>query len=404
MDPSPYAGSSSAGLALDVLARLPEAMPGCLVVWSLDGRVHEVNAHTTALLGRSREELLASPVSSFWPAATELTWGLGPEIQRAECAWCTASGAEIAVLVSTTRASDTGPASTLKVSVGVDLTERKELEVELINARKLESIGQLASGIAHELNTPIQFVYDNTFFLVEAFDDLTACIGAYREALAGAAPGAVPAPLLDAVRAAEERADLDFLFADVPDALARVREGAERVAAIVRAMKAFAHPRPARAMVDLNAELELTLIIARNEYKYVADVELLRGDIPLVHCDAGHLNQVFLNLIVNAAHAIEDAGGARGRITVETRVDGDGVVVAFTDTGGGIPAAIRDRVFDPFFTTKSVGRGSGQGLALARRVVVEQHGGAIDFDTEDGHGTTFRVRLPAGGDGQDVRF
>lgn len=402
MNQTPIA--STAGLALDVLTRLPEAMPGCLVVWSLDGRVHEVNAHTAALLGRSRDELLASPITSFWPAATELTWSLGPEIQRAECAWCTSSGAEIPILVSTTRASDTGPASVLKVSVGVDLTERKELEVELINARKLESIGQLASGIAHELNTPIQFVYDNTFFLVEAFDDLVACISAYRGALAAAAPEAIPAPQLEAIRAAEDRADLDFLFADVPDALARVREGAERVAAIVRAMKAFAHPRPARAMVDLNAELDLTLVIARNEYKYAADVELVRGDIPLVCCDAGHLDQVFLNLLVNAAHAIEDAGRGRGRITVETRVEGDAVVVSFTDTGGGIPAAIRERVFDPFFTTKAVGRGSGQGLALARRVVVEQHGGAIEFDTEEGRGTTFRVRLPIGGEGREVVF
>jgi len=378
-----------------ILATLPDAIPECLVVWTVDGRVVEVNRRMVELLGWERSRLVEEGITLFWPDAP-LGGGLGEGIHRSEGRWRTALGGELPMLISTTRAHGDGGDAGYMVSVALDLSERKRLEVALLNARKLESVGQLAAGIAHELNTPIQFVYDNTFFLVEAFEDLQACVKAYRAALDAASAGCLRDVDRLAVSVAEEQADLEFLFAEIPDALARVKDGAERVARIVRAMKAFAHPRQALELVDLNAELDTTLVIARNEYKYVAEVEFERGDLPPLLCDAGALNQVFLNLIVNAAHAIEDRQGGRGLLRITTGVDGDFVWIAFADDGCGIPATIRDRIFDPFFTTKAVGRGSGQGLALAYQVVVEQHHGRIDVDSEVGRGTTFHLRLPLG--------
>ena len=388
-----------------ILTTLPDAIPECLVVWTLDGRIIEVNRRTLELLGWTRAELLGAEITRFWAEAFAGRDVVGGSIRRVEGSWRTASGGSLPVLVSTTRARDEGGDAGLFVTLGLDLTDRKRLELELFNARKLESVGQLASGIAHELNTPIQFVYDNTFFLVEAFEDLAACVRAYRTALDAAHDGCLREVDRAAITVAEEKADLDFLFGEIPDALARVKDGAERVARIVRAMKAFAHPRQGREAVDLNHELDTTLIVARNEYKYVADVEFERGDIPPLVCDAGLLNQVFLNLIVNAAHAIEDKKQGRGLLRIRTSLEGPDIVVAFADNGVGIPREIRDRIFDPFFTTKVVGRGSGQGLSLAYQVIVDQHRGRIEVDSEVGNGTTFRLRLPvAGSHLQEVRF
>jgi signal transduction histidine kinase len=163
-------------------------------------------------------------------------------------------------------------------------------------------------------------------------------------------------------------------------------------------MKAFAHPdHGERAVADLNAALRDTLTVATNELKYVAKVETDFGKIPAVPCFVNDLNQVFLNLLVNAAHAIGDVVGKSGRlgvIRVRTYLEGSIVVIAISDTGTGIPEAVQGRIFDPFFTTKEVGKGTGQGLALARAVVVDQHGGSLTFETEMGKGTTFFVRIP----------
>jgi signal transduction histidine kinase len=264
---------------------------------------------------------------------------------------------------------------------------REQAEVELRQAQKLEAVGRLAAGIAHEINTPIQFVGDNTHFLQDAFASLQTLLGHYQA-------------LRDAVAAGEEDADLAYLADEVPRALAQTLEGVDRVASIVRALKEFAHPdTKERVPADLNGALKSTLIVARNELKYVADVETDFGSIPAVVCQVGDVNQVFLNLLVNAAHAIADAGGAedqKGTIRVRTWQENDQVVVAIGDSGCGIPEAIRSKIFDPFFTTKEVGCGTGQGLALARAVIVEQHGGSLTFETAEGRGTTFYIRLPVG--------
>ncbi len=205
---------------------------------------------------------------------------------------------------------------------------------------------------------------------------------------------------------AEEIADLAYLLENVPLALERSLEGIDRVAKIVQSMKAFAHPdQDSKVAVDLNQAVSSTLTIARNEYKYVADVETDFGELPLVTCHVGEINQAVLNLIVNAAHAISDlvtGTERRGLIRVRTRLENGAAIISVADTGGGIPAHIRDRIFDPFFTTKEVGKGTGQGLFIARSVIAEKHGGSLTFETEEGRGTTFYVRIPVGDAGQPV--
>jgi signal transduction histidine kinase len=276
--------------------------------------------------------------------------------------------------------------------------ERRRMELELRLSQKLEAVGQLAAGIAHEINTPVQFVGDTIRFLDEAFNDLNGLVEAYGEVRdvvvdLGAAP-----ETLARLAAAEETADLDYLRDRVPAAFARARDGIDRVARIVRAIRDFAHPpTTVKGPVDVNQSLANTLVVAANEYKYVADVECDFGELPPIVANAGDLNQVFLNLVVNAAQAIEDTvkdNGERGRIDIATRIEGGRVLVSITDTGGGIAPEVAGRVFDPFFTTKEVGRGTGQGLAISHTIVNERHGGSLTFSTEPGRGTTFEVRLP----------
>jgi len=184
----------------------------------------------------------------------------------------------------------------------------------------------------------------------------------------------------------------------MPAALDSALEGLGRIATIVRSMKEFAHPDQAQKTdADLNQAIRSTLVVAHNEYKYVAQLDAEYGDLPLVPCHLGEINQVILNLIVNAAHAIADTvegTGERGIIRVRTRRDGEAVEVSIGDSGTGIPEAVRDKIFEPFFTTKAVGIGTGQGLAIARSVIVKKHGGSLRFESECGKGTTFFIRLP----------
>jgi signal transduction histidine kinase len=238
-------------------------------------------------------------------------------------------------------------------------------------------------------------------FVREAMDDLSEIVDKYRELRNATEKGADVAAAAKAAEEAEDDADLDYILENAPVALDRARDGLGRVAAIVRSMKEFAHPdRKEMAQADLNQAIKSTLVIASNEYKYVAEVETDLGDLPLVNCYAGEINQVVLNLIVNAAHAIGDVvkeTQAKGKIRVATRVLDDQVEIAISDTGKGIPVEVRAKIFDPFFTTKEVGKGTGQGLAIARSVVVDKHGGTLHFETEVGRGTTFYIRLPING-------
>jgi signal transduction histidine kinase len=286
------------------------------------------------------------------------------------------------------------------VSVTQDVSQRKKLERELANAQKLESIGHMAAGVAHEINTPVQFVSDNVQFVRTAMTDVTAVIQAYRGLQHAVESSGDIASAARLASEAERAADLDFIMENAPPALDSSLEGLGRIATIVRSMKEFAHPDHAeKTSADLNQAIKSTLVIAHNEYKYVAEVETDFGEIPPVPCYLGEINQVVLNLLVNAAHAISDVvkdSGAMGKLTVRTRFDANEVEIAIGDTGTGIPEAAREKVFDPFFTTKEVGRGTGQGLAIAHSVIVKKHGGTLRFETECGKGTTFFIRLPVG--------
>jgi PAS domain S-box-containing protein len=274
--------------------------------------------------------------------------------------------------------------------VHLDVTERKEAEIRLASAERLESVGKLAAGVAHEINTPIQFVNDSVYFIRDAVHELFQITERLRVLAGGDRSNAAALAVLSG--------DLPYLAQQLPKALERSLDGLKRVAEIVRSMRELAHPdRPEMSEVDVNHVIRNALVVARAEYKYVAEVETDLAPLPPVRCHAGELNQVMLNLLVNASHAIADVvtnSGSRGLISVATRLDGEVVVISVRDTGGGIPENIRHRIFEPFFTTKDVGRGTGQGLAISHNIIVKRHGGSIECDSELGKGTVFHLRLP----------
>jgi PAS domain S-box-containing protein len=286
------------------------------------------------------------------------------------------------------------------ILLGGDITERKTLENQLSQSQKLESIGQLAAGIAHEINTPIQFVSDNTTFIQKGMDDLDEVLAAFDPLLESARSGMVRPELIQEVDSVIQRVDLEYLRDEIPSAIEQSLDGIQRVAEIVRAMREFSHPGVVeKVAMDVNKAIENTLTVARNEWKYVADIQTnLAPDLPDLLCLPGEINQALLNIIVNAAQAIkeviQDHPGKKGKITIETLRDDDWIEIHIKDTGPGIPENVRARIYEPFYTTKEVGKGSGQGLAIAYNVVEIKHGGKLNFRTEVGKGTTFIVRLP----------
>ncbi len=268
-----------------------------------------------------------------------------------------------------------------------ELSDRKRLELELRHAEKLRAVGQLASGVAHEINTPVQFVGDSLSFLDDAFREIDALLGA-----------------IEGVEATHEmmvKSDMAYLRTEIPAALSRARDGTGRVATIVRALKTLAHPDEIEQQVaDLGDAIHNTLVVVANELKFVADVELDLAPDVRVRCHVGEIQQVLINLLVNAAHAIGDRhrpAGTRGKIRISTIVDGRDVLISVADDGGGIPEAIRHRIFEPFFTTKPVGTGTGQGLSLVHSMIIDHHGGRLTFTSEVGVGTTFSITLPLDG-------
>jgi signal transduction histidine kinase len=280
----------------------------------------------------------------------------------------------------------------------LETAARERLEKELQLAQKLEGIGQLAAGVAHEINTPMQYVGDNINFLTRAFDKLGEHMTETTAALAADGASTV-AEARERLSSSRTRLRLPFLLDNVPKALRDSKAGIEHVSNIVRAMKSFAHvDDQEKTTGDINQAIRDTLTVAQNEYKSVAAVDTDLGDLPAVVCFPGRLNQVLLNLIVNAAHAVADAKReSGGKIRVSSRARDGVVAVTIADNGVGIPVPIQRRIFDPFFTTKAVGKGTGQGLSLARSIVVDAHGGTLSFETEPGEGTAFTIRLPIDG-------
>jgi len=306
-----------------------------------------------------------------------------------------------------TMVEDPGGRQDTLLVVSRDITQRKQaeleraqVEVQLRHAQKMEAVGQLAAGIAHEINTPIQFIGDNLRFLVDAFASIQK-VGNQMDGLLERA-AKIPELAADARDALQivEAEELHYLLEEGPKALLQSLDGVERVSTIVKAMKVFSHPGTAgRVLVNLNQAISSTLTVSRNEWKYVADVEThFDEDLPQVPCFPGEFNQVILNIIINAAHAIAETQVGtdeknKGLITITTAQAGNWAEVRIKDTGPGIPESLLPQIWVPFFTTKPVGKGTGQGLSIVHSVMAK-HGGTAQVESAVGQGATFILRFP----------
>lgn len=395
--------------ALSRLAAIVESSDAAIIGTDREGLIETWNASAQRIYGYSFEEVKGHPVSILWPPelGDELTDVLSRLNQLAGIAHVESTrvrkdGKRIPVLITYSPISDATGKVVSCCSISVDITAHKLLERQLAQSQKLESIGQLAAGIAHEINTPIQYVGDNIRFLGDSFIRLEQLFQGYDRLFASLPDESPSAQFRTDIEALAKAARVGYLRTEIPKSIADSLEGVERVAQIVRAVKEFSHPGSVeKTLLDINRAIENTVLVSRNEWKYVAHLTLdLDPSLPPVRCVPGEFNQVILNLIVNAAHAIADVvsaqPGTKGTITVSTLRDGECAAIRVSDTGTGIPVEARPSIFNPFFTTKAVGKGTGQGLAIAHHIIVQKHGGAITFETKPGAGTTFQVRLPIG--------
>lgn len=372
----------------DLLRTVIDLIPALIYAKDIHSRFIVCNRFTARAMGTTPAEAIGKTDFDFYPEEMARRFHADEQhvlasgqaiIDREESALDLETGGTRELLTSKVPLRDREGRTIGIVGTGRNVTQLKEAERRLASAERLESIGRLAAGIAHEINTPVQYVGDSIYFIRDTLSEL---LDGFSPASAAAAAEPAGGQLREELAAAVERAI----------------EGLERIGEIVRSMKEFSYPDQSEMSgVDLNRAVQSTLVVSRNAYKYVADVETHLGELPLVACFGGLINQVILNLVINAAHAIADKvkdTGARGRITVSTYLEQGHAVIAINDTGTGIPQLIRGRIFDPFFTTKEVGRGTGQGLSLCRNIVVTGHGGSLTFDTRVGEGTTFYLRLP----------
>jgi two-component system NtrC family sensor kinase len=386
-------------------AAIVSCMDAAVISMSLDGLITDWSPGAAQQYGYAPHEVLGQPVSCISSAdgdsvAEAVAAAAGGASSSFETVHMRKDGSTVQTTVTLSAVRDEAGQPIGVVGISRDISEQKARDAEFHQESKLESLGRLSAGLAHEINSPIQFVGDNARFLEEAYQELIRVVEVYRGLLDTSNPIGW-AERQDRVREAEATIDFDYLQKEIPSAVEQTLEGIQRVSTIVRAMKTFSHPgHQEQVPADLNEALEATVTVTRHQVKEVADLNLELGDLPPVRCNIADLNQVFLNLIVNAADAIEETG-RRGAITVTTAVDGEDAVVRISDTGGGIPDDVRQKIFDPFFTTKDVGRGSGQGLPLARGVVQEGHGGTLTLDTIIGRGSTFTVRIPIDGRAQE---
>jgi two-component system NtrC family sensor kinase len=376
----------------NVVRTMIDLLPAFIYMKDAQSRFTACNKLVANRMGVEPEDLIGKTDFDFFPREMAekfysdeqaLIKSGKPLIDHEEIAFDKTRQQDRIILTSKVPLHDANGNLTGIVGTGFDITDRKAAENRMASSDRLESIGRLAAGVAHEINTPIQYLSDSVSFIREGVQELLEYIDALR--------AQIPTP-------PEPDENIEELRSDMPPALERMADGLVRIAETVRSMKDFANADQSAVMtIDLNRKIASTLVVARSEYARVADVETDFAPLPPISCNSGQINQVILNLIVNSAHAIADVvgtTGARGKIKVRTAIDGDFVLISISDTGGGIPEHIRPRVFDPFFTTKEVGRGTGQGLSIAHNVVVKGHGGGIHFETELGRGTTFHVRLP----------
>jgi PAS domain S-box-containing protein len=411
-------------LAHQRVAAIFRSAPTGMAQLARDRTILAANPALALLLGQPADQLAGQSIEAFVhpddvPRVRELLRGTLAAQDRRDCEIRLVDGRGNMVwaswVASAVHEEEHGALSAIVVIA--DRTEARRLEIELRHAQKLEAIGRLAAGVAHELNTPIQFIGDNVDFLGDAATQLLAAATIASEVNARDVNARdinardINARDINAREVNEGRGtvanalELDYLAGEIPDAVRQTREGVARVTTIVQALKSFAHPAaPGQRPADLNRALTDTLTVARSELRRVDRIVTDLGELPLVTCSAGDLNQVLLNLLINAADAAAETQtpDAPGQITVRSRQAGDQVVIEVSDTGPGIPDELRDRIYEPFFTTKPVGRGTGQGLALARNVIVERHGGTLGYTSIPGQGTTFTITLPVRGRGPRI--
>jgi PAS domain S-box-containing protein len=378
--------------SLATMEKIIDSLPVALIVVDRERKIQRVNGAACNILKAKPETVVGQGLTKYLPTTTlegNRNFSREVEIKDSEEKSITVLLSEVPVIFGE---------ETKSIAVFLDISERRQMEIQLRNAQKLEAVGQLAAGIAHEINTPIQYIGDNVQFLEDVFKTIQSMIGNYQSAIKQLAEMPQGGKIAAEIKAMEERADIDYIQKNTAPAFQGALDGISKVTTIVRAMKEFAHPDgQEKVFVDINRALEATLTIARNEYKYVAEVETDLREIPEVLCHASEINQAFLNIIINASHAIGEVvekTGGKGLIKVSTEKDGPYVRIEITDTGAGIPEEIRERVYDPFFTTKAVGKGTGQGLAIARSIVVDKHHGRLTFTSEVGKGTFFFIMLP----------
>lgn len=389
-----------------------------IMMFAVDGNMmlREPNKSMLKALGREVEDLEGVPATEFLHetndpdqvrASAALLRSGQPDVKRPMLVRA-ADGSAIECLFTATPKIDTAGRVIMAHAMLVDMTaqnraqrERDELQEQLQLTQKLESIGELAAGIAHEINTPAQYVSDNLSFLADSFGDLNGVLDllpAMIESLNGVAE---LKPAAERLQSTIDDADVEYLAEEIPSALSQGQDGIAKIREIVLALKDFSHPGSgAMEPADINRIIESTVTVARNEWKYVAEIHYdLDPFLPLVDCFPSAIAQVVLNIVVNAAHAIgekrEDGSEKLGAINISTQIaDPKTVCIRIRDNGPGIPESIRRKIFDPFFTTKEVGRGTGQGLAISRSVVMEQHGGTLSVESEEGKGSEFRIELP----------
>jgi len=386
------------------LASIVENADAAIISNDQAGTVLTWNRGAERIYGYSAEEMTGRTMAVLVPpdrlaedAAFMKRLRRGERINHVETVRLTKSGEPIPILLTLSPMQDRQGNLVGIAHVAEDITRVKELERQLAQTQKIESIGQLAAGIAHEINTPIQYIGDNGKFLDEAFRDLMKFAEARHVSGDAAVSGSAGVPV--PTREMLDEGIFNYLRNEVPIAIEQLLSGVDQVARIVLAMKEFSHPGPVEKVpVDINRAIESTVLVSKSEWKYLAELTTdFDRELPPVPCLAGEFNQVILNVIVNAAHAIADVvkdSGGMGRIHITTRRDGEAVEIRVSDTGCGIPKQHQSKVFDPFFTTKPIGKGTGQGLAIAYGVIVQKHGGTIQLEPESGSGATFVIRLP----------
>lgn len=373
--------------------------------------IESCNRAACELFGYSEEELLSTPFCSLLKDPPATSWEEcadyflvkenGKHSPAREVEGLQKSGGSVPLLLSvSTYDTHDGKRFTL---IARDLSEYKQLQETLSRAQKLESVGQLAAGVAHEINTPMQFIYQNMEFLQTCADKIARVFEAFERNLDVTRPNRPWEDRWQEVNEVLKGQQFDMVRSELPQAIEESLEGVQRVVSIVRAMKEFAHPgHGEKTPVDINHAVESTITITRNHWKDVANVETqFDSHLPRVTCVQHDINQVLVNLIVNAVDAVEECrskAAGKGTITVRTRSDSEYAVIEVEDSGCGIPEELHHRIFDPFFTTKEVGHGTGQGLSIAFNAVVQHHGGTIDVESSPGAGTKFTVRLPIGDD------